>query len=167
MAKFVFQLQAVLRQRELVEEQRQREFAAVQAEMAALEAQLRAMDAEAQAATADVRANRLTGPLDLAYLAAHRRYSVAMQRKAVGVAQQMAGLQRRVDEARAALAEAAVRRKILEKLRDNQHAAWAAAAERKETEQLDEVANQIGYRTVTASASADAAEPAADGEVSS
>src|SRR4051794_11749263 len=81
MATFHFPLDGVLRQRKLAEDQRQRDLAAVQAEMAALEAQLRAMDQEVQGTTADVRDNHLTGRLDLTYLAAHRRYTLAMQRK--------------------------------------------------------------------------------------
>ena len=148
MAQFVFQLEAVVRQRKLIEEQRQRELAAVQAEMAALESQLRALDQEAQAATADVRENRLTGRLDLGFLAAHRRYTLAMQRKALGLAQQMASVQRRVDEARAALAEAAKKRKILEKLRERRYAQWAEDLNRKEMAQLDEVATRIGYQNL-------------------
>src|SRR3954451_17302168 len=146
MATFHFPLDGVLRQRKLAEDQRQRDLAAVQAEMAALEAELRAMDQEVQGTTADVRANRLTGRLDLNYLAAHRRYTLAMQCKALGVAQRMAAVKVRLDEARKALAEAAKQRKILAKLRERREAEWAAEVTRKETAALDEVATRIGYR---------------------
>src|SRR5215210_1788307 len=112
MPRFVFQLESVLRQRKLVEDQRQRDLAVVQAEYAALEAKLRAMDDEVQTTTADVRTNHLTGRLDLGLLAAHRRYTLAMQRKALGIAEQMAAVQVRLNEARHALAEAAKQRKI-------------------------------------------------------
>src|SRR5436190_2606077 len=112
MARFVFQLESVLRQRKLVEDQRQRELAVVQGEYAALEGQLRAMDQEVQSTTAGVRANHLTGRLDLQLLAAHRRYTLAMQRRAIGLAQQMAAVQSRLEAARRAVAEAAKQRKI-------------------------------------------------------
>lgn len=146
MAKFVFPLQGVLRQRELVEEQRQRELAVVQAEMAALEAELRGMDQSVQTSTADLRDNHLVGRLDLAFLTAHRRYALAMQRKAVALAERMAAVRKRLDAARAALAEAAKQRKIIEKLRDSRKAQWEADLARKETAAMDEIAGQIGYR---------------------
>jgi len=146
MARFVFQLEGVLRQRKLVEDQKHRELAVIQAEYAALELQLRAMDQEVQSATADVRTNHLTGQLDLELLAAHRRYTLAMQRRAMGIAQQMAAVQTRLDAGRRAVAEAAKQRKIIEKLREKRHAAWAAELNRKEMVELDEVSTRIGYR---------------------
>ena len=105
MPKFVFQLEGVLRQRKSVEEQRQRELGAAQAEMARMEAELRALDDTTQGVSEDVRNNRLTGKLDMAFLAAHRRYVLAMQRKALLLAQRMAAQQQLVDAARGKLAD--------------------------------------------------------------
>ena len=154
MPTFVFQLDGVLRQRKLVEEQKQRDLAAVQAELTPLEAQLRLMDREMQSATGDVRANRLTGRLDLAFLAAHRRYTLAMQRKAVTLAQQMAAVQARVEAARKALVDAARQRKVIEKLREKRHAEWAAGVARREAIDADEVAMQISSRNAAAAVEA-------------
>ena len=152
MASFAFQLDPVLQQRKLVEEQRQRELAAVQAEYAELEAQLRALDQEVRTSEADLRTNRLTGRLDLSFLAAHRRFTLAMQRRAVALAQQMAAVRKRVDDARAALTEAAKQRKILEKLRERRQAQWSEEAYRKEMAALDEISARIGYRTLAEAA---------------
>src|SRR5688572_29975334 len=102
MARFVFQLDGVLRQRKLAEEQRQRELAVVEAEMTALEAQLRELDQSVQFTTADVRTNHLTGRLDLNFLAAHRRYIAATQRKALDLAERMAAVKARLDASRKA-----------------------------------------------------------------
>ena len=148
MAKFVFKLDGVLRQRKHIEEQRQRELAAVQSELARLEAELRAMDRTVAESTADVRNNRLVGQLDMAFLAAHRRYTLAIQRKAMSLAQQMIAVKTRLDAARKALLEAAKQRKIIEKLRENRKARWADDLARRETAALDEVGAQIGYRNV-------------------
>ena len=148
MASFSFQLDPVLQQRKLIEEQRQRELAAVQAEYAQLEIQLRALDQEVRASEVDLRSNRLTGRLDLSFLAAHRRFTLAMQRRAVALAQQMAAVRKRVDDARAALAEAAKQRKILEKLREKRKGQWSDEEDRKELAALDEISARIGYRTV-------------------
>ena len=143
MARFVFQLDAVLRHRKTVEEQRQRELGAAQGEMAKMEAELRSMDEAARGVSDDVRTNRLTGTLDMAFLAAHRRYVLAVQRKALALAQRMAVQQRAVDEARRQLAEAAKERKIIEKLRERQLERWRADQSRREAADLDEVNMQL------------------------
>jgi flagellar protein FliJ len=143
MPKFVFQLDAVLRHRKMIEEQRQRELGAVQTVMAAMEAELRSIDETAKGVSEDVRNNRLTGTLDMTFLAAHRRYLLAMQRKAVALAQRMAAQQQLVDAARRQLAEAAKQRKIIEKLKERQHERWKAEQSRKELEQLSEVNMQL------------------------
>jgi len=148
MSKFIFQLDGVLRQRKHVEEQRQLELAAAQAELTALEGELRAMDRSVQDSTADLRNNRLVGQLDMAFLAAHRRYTLAIQRKAMVLAQKMVAVKTRADAARKALLEAAKQRKIIEKLRENRKARWDDDLARRETAALDEIGTQIGYRNI-------------------
>jgi flagellar FliJ protein len=143
MPKFVFQLDAVLRHRKMLEEQRMRELGHAQAEMAKMQVELRAMDETTQRVTADLRDNRLTGKLDMAFLAAHRRYVLAMQRKAMELAQRMAAQQQVVDAARRALVEAAKQRKIMDKLKERQHERWKAEHSRKESEELAEVNMQL------------------------
>jgi flagellar FliJ protein len=143
MPKFVFQLDAVLRHRKMIEEQRMRELGAAQAEMAKMEAELRSMDETTRGVTDDLRDNRLTGKLDMAFLAAHRRYVLAMQRKAMELAQRMAQQQQVVDAARRALAEAAKQRKIMDKLKERQQERWKTEQSRKESEQLAEVNMQL------------------------
>src|SRR5438874_13616591 len=132
MAQFVFQLDGLLRHREHQEQQRQRELAAAQAEMAQMQAELRGMNDVMQAGVLDLKRNHLTGSLDMNYLAAHRRYALAMQRKATTIAQRMALQQRQVEEARRNLAEAARQLKILEKLREKRRQEWAREQARKE-----------------------------------
>jgi flagellar FliJ protein len=145
MPRFIFQLEGVLRQRMLAEDQRQRELAAVRTEYVALEEQLRAMDQEVKQSGADLRDNHLVGRLDLAFLAAHRRYSLAMQRKAIALAEKMAAAGQKVEQAQRALAEAAKQRKIIEKLREKRQAEWKLDQARKEMAVTDEVAARIGY----------------------
>jgi flagellar FliJ protein len=143
MPKFVFQLDAVLRHRKMIEEQRMRELGAVQSVMAKMEAELRSIDAAAKNVSDDVRSNRLMGTLDMAFLAAHRRYVLAMQRKALSLAQQMAAQQQLVDTAQKNLAEAAKQRKIIEKLKERQHERWKSEQSRKQLEELSEVNMQL------------------------
>ena len=152
MARFVFSLESVLRHRKHAEQERMRELAACQAEMTRLQGELKALNDGMQANAAEMKANHLTGPLDVAYLAAHRRYTVAMQRKGQTLVQDMARQQRKVDEAQRQLAEAAKERKVIEKLRERQFERWKSEVERKELADADEVGAQFGYRQMLASA---------------
>jgi flagellar FliJ protein len=145
MAKFVFQLQGVLRQREYAERQRQRDFSVAQGELAKLQAGLRELEQSQQQATGELRTNHLLGPIDLAYLAAHRRFIFAVQRKGVLLMQRIALAQRKVEEMRLLLAEAAKQRKAIEILRDKRLAAWRAAEAKKEADALDEAGTQLNY----------------------
>lgn len=148
MPTFRFTLQTVLRQRELAERQRQREFGVVRQEYAALEADLRAMDDSVKAATDDLRDKHLVGRISVEYLSAHRRFTLAMQRRAVEHAQKMSAVRQRLDAARAALVEAAKSRKAMEKLRERRRDDWKADQVRREAAATDEVAQQIGVRLV-------------------
>lgn len=143
MAKFVFKLQGVLRQRELIERQRQREMAELQRQMTVLEQSLRDLNGSVQTSTDDLRVNHLTGKLDMNFLAAHRRYLVAMQRQGMELAQRMALLQRQMNEAREQLADAARDRKVIEKLREKQLERWKVEESRRELAEMDEVAMQL------------------------
>lgn len=145
MARFVFKLAGVLKQRVHEERQRQRELAERQAHLASLQQRLRELNDRVQQTNDDVRNNHLTGPLDMSFLAAHRRFLAAMQRGAVETVQRMAVAQRLVEEALASLAEASKQRKIIEKLREKQFERWKAEQDRKEVAELDEVAMQISF----------------------
>jgi flagellar FliJ protein len=148
-ARFVFQLEGVLRHRERLEKERQRDLAIVQAEMMRLEDELKALNQQVRQSTMDVRENHLVGRLDMSYLAAHRRYMLGMQRKALALAQRMAGQQRQVEEAQKALMEASKQRKIMEKLKERRQRNWAAAMALREAGALDELTTQMSYRDLT------------------
>jgi flagellar FliJ protein len=145
MPKFKFQLEGVLRQRKQLERQRQRELAVVQAELNGLTAQLKELESNTQNATLDLRQNRLTGVLDMSFLAAHRRFMIAVQRQGMQLVQKMAVVQKKIDDARLALFEAAKGRKIIEKLREKQFERWKQELGRKELAELDEVSMQLSY----------------------
>jgi len=145
MPRFVFQLEGVLKHRKHIEQQRRRILAEAQARMTQLQAQLRQLDDTVQRAGADLRQYHLTGRLDMNFLAAHRRFTLASQRQALGLVQKMALVQRQVQEAQAALAEAAKQRKVIEKLRERHHERWSTALGRRELSEQDEIAMQLSY----------------------
>jgi flagellar protein FliJ len=145
MPRFKFQLEGVLRQRKQLERQRQRELAVVQAEMNQLTAQLKELETGTQAATQDLRSNRLTGVLDMSFIAAHRRFMLGVQRQGMALVQKMALVQQKIDAARLQLFEAAKGRKIIEKLREKQLERWKQEIGKKELAELDEVSMQLSY----------------------
>jgi flagellar FliJ protein len=146
MARFDFPLEGILRQRKGVEQERMREMAMAQAQMNRLKEELQALDRSAQEATAELRRDRLIGPLDMGFIAAHRRFTASIQRKAMGLVQRMALAQREINEKRNALAQAAKERKIIEKLKEKQLERWREAQARKEMAEMDEIGMQISYR---------------------
>jgi flagellar protein FliJ len=146
MPRFKFQLEGVLEHRKNIEEEKQRALAAVLAEMQRLKNEITDLDQVARTAIADLRENRLTGNLDMSFLAAHRRFTGSVQRKAIAIAQKMALVQRQIDEARANLAEAAKQRKIIEKLRERQLERWQGQQHRQEMEELDDIGMQLAFR---------------------
>lgn len=148
LAQFEFQLEGVLRHRERAEKDRQRDLAAAQSEMVRLDAELQSLNRDVQQSTADVRDHHLVGRLDMGYLAAHRRYMLGMQRRVMAVAERMGQQQVVVDAARRALAEASKQKKILEKLKEKQQLAWAAAIARHEAVALDELTTQLSFRNL-------------------
>lgn len=143
MAQFVFHLEAVLRHRKNTERDRQRALAEVQALMTPLQNRLDELDTTVRQSVADIRQHRLTGVLDMAFLAAHRRFLNASQKQAIEIAQQMAKLQLKIDAARRDLAAAARDRKIIEKLKEKQYERWKQRQNAAELSMLDEVAMQM------------------------
>jgi flagellar protein FliJ len=81
----------------------------------------------------------------MAFLTAHRRFLNATQRQAIMIAQKMAGIQQKIEEARKHLLEAAKQRKIVEKLREKQFERWKAESQRKEMLAADEAATQFSF----------------------
>jgi flagellar FliJ protein len=162
MAKFDFQLESVLRHRMSVEQQKQRALAEVRAVMAQWESRLREFDETVKAATEELRAHRLTGVLDMRFLAAHRRFVLSTERRAMDVVQQMARVQTQVEAAQRELAEAAKQRKIMEKLKERQFERWKAELGKKEAELMDEVGMQIAFGNVSRDADERAAAAGAE-----
>lgn len=145
MPRFVFKLKGVLRQRVQIEEQRQRDLAQAREQAAQVEQELRTLSQSMRTTLEEVRAGRLTGKLDLHFLAAHRRYTASMQQKAQLLAQRLAAMQPLIEARRLALVEAAKRRKAIEKLRERRKEQWLGEQSRLETADLDEVSGQMFF----------------------
>jgi flagellar FliJ protein len=142
-AQFLFHLDGLLKHRKNQERQRQRDLAAIAADMALLEQQLGALNGTVSTTLDDLRTNRLVGKIDVQFLAAHRRYILSVQRKTASIAQKMAAVQKRIDEARLGLMEAARQRKMLEKLREKHHQDWLAKQNHREFLEADDIGTRL------------------------
>ncbi len=139
MARFTFKLDGVLEQRKNAERQRQRDVAAAQQSLLKLQAELDALAAVSRRSAIELRSGRLSA----AALAAHQRFILSMRHKAKSLKQQHAGAERELRDAQAALTEAAKQRKVMEKLREREHAKWAEVQRRRDAQEADDVARQI------------------------
>ncbi len=135
--KFTFKLEAVLEQRKHVERQRQREVAGAQNRLMQLQAELDALSAVKRASAKDLRGH---GALTAAALAAHQRFATAMRHKGAALTKSIAEARRELDAAQRVLLEAAKQRKVMEKLREREHARWAEQMRLRELAEADEIA---------------------------
>jgi len=149
MPRFIFKLEGVFRLRKQVERQRQRDVAIVQAQARQTEQELRALNDAMKTSTEQVRTTQLIGKLDMTFLAAHRRYLAAKQRKGQLLVQKLAVQQRQVDAARLLLAEAAKARKAIEKLKERRWQQWMEEQAKREIAELDEVSQQMAFAAET------------------
>ncbi|HEY1685849.1 MAG TPA: flagellar export protein FliJ [Tepidisphaeraceae bacterium] len=145
MAQFVFGLETVLKHRKNIEREKQRALAEAQAKVTPLRERLDALDMSVRQSVEDIKKNRLTGVLDLNFLAGHRRFLNSSHKQAIELAQQIARMQIKVDLARRDLAAAARDRKIIEKLKEKQLERWRTKQSAAELSMLDEVAMQMNF----------------------
>lgn len=141
MPRFVFQLQPVLEQRKREERAHMLSVAACERERIALAAEA---EATARAADDERRALRtqLSGGADgLDPLAVRWQANASIDRfrRMRELANQLEGVRKRLDSARAMLARASSRRRAVELLRERRYQAWLADQAAREARDLDEL----------------------------
>lgn len=140
MARFRFRLQPVLRQRELAERDERLAVAAIERERLALEDRLRAaqcaIEEEQRALSAIVGAPGVNP----AHARAQAASILRARAQADRVARELAIVYRRLERARGELAQAAMRRRSMELLRDRQREVFRRDESRKEDGAIDELA---------------------------
>jgi flagellar FliJ protein len=139
MPRFTFKLDGVLEQRKNVERQRQRDVATAQKLLLKFQAEIDAIAAVSRSSAIELRCGRLSA----ASLAAHQRFILSMRHKSKSLKLQHAQAERELHDAQAALTEAAKQRKVMEKLREREHAKWAQQQRRRDAQEADDVARQI------------------------
>ena len=145
MAKFRFELQAVLNARLRAEELQQRRVAELEASRRKLEDGLRARQARIGESRAQLR-GRLMGEIDPSMLRGQANASLAGMRDAQRVVLELAGIHRRLQSVMAELRAASRDRRAVEILKERRFEDWRREQDRREQADLDEIATIRGSR---------------------
>jgi flagellar FliJ protein len=137
MARFHFNLQAVLDHREMIEEQKQLSVAALERERTRLEDVIRGHQAGITRGKQDIRAALRAG--DIRGVRLQTVASAAIVAVAQRAVLELAGLHRRLEAARADLLEATKRRKAVELLKERRLEEWRTDQNRRELAAVDEL----------------------------
>lgn len=140
MAKFRFELEAVIKQRAAAERAKQLGLAQAELERASIEDEIRACQRGIDDEKGAVRDALLPGRAVCVRVArmqvsASLRFMVRAQRAAI----RLAGAMKRVDRARAELLAATTAKKAVEKLRERRYEAWLAEQNARENAAIDEL----------------------------
>lgn len=136
--RFVFELQAVLDQRLRAEREAQFVLAQVQQERLGIEAELSDLRDRVASDRAAARA-MMVGRVSSTALREHVAGELGADRRARALALKLAGVQKRIDSARALLRGASVQREAIERLRERRYEAWREAQAKDEQLELDDL----------------------------
>ena len=138
MAKFLFKLATVLKQRQIIEDQRQRDLAQVLRFKMILLDQLKQMQ---QTITQSKRelGDALLGQVNLDRVGQFARYSGQTAVRAREIVQRLAVLEKQIEAARQQLLQATAARKAMDLLRERYHQQWREDLERRENNEIDDL----------------------------
>jgi flagellar FliJ protein len=139
MAKFRFNLQPLLKARELAERSCQHAVARIETERLALEDRLRRHQTAISEGKQTVRES-LVGPVNLRDLRLHAGASMHSMRLAQRIVLELAGVHKRLEAARQELIEASRRRRAVEIIREQRFEAWKNAINKADAAVIDELA---------------------------
>ncbi len=140
MARFVFEFEAVLKQRLAEEREKQLAMAVVERERIAIEDQLRGTQQEIESEKGELRAALGTGAsVDLATVRQQAGAALGRVKRAQQLVLKLAGVHKRLDAARLELLLATTRRKAMETLKEKRLEAWNAERNRLEANAMDEI----------------------------
>lgn len=141
MAKFKFQLEAVLRQRSAVERTKQLVVAGLEQERRAAEDEILECQRSIDREKGEMRDMlRVGGVVDLRGVRMQAGSSLAMMGAASRAVFKLGGVRRKLEAARAELLRATTARKAVETLRERRYEAWLDEQKRREDAALDEMA---------------------------
>lgn len=148
MARFVFQLEPLLKARKAVEQRKQLAVAELERERRTLEDRLRAQQESITAGKHALRVS-LIGSLEVHALRSHAASTMRVMKDAQRMVIELAGVHKRLENARAELIEATKQRRAVELIREQRYEAWKRVQEKAETNAMDELAVIAAARTPT------------------
>lgn len=137
-AKFRFNLQTVLEQRERAERSNQLLVAEIERERIGVEQRLRLIQSQIAVSRDDLR-RTLGGEVLVADVRMQAGATLNLEVRARQAALELAGVLRRLEAARAELLKAATGRKAVASLKDKRLAEWKLDLARRESNELDEM----------------------------
>lgn len=148
MARFVFRLESVLKQRLAVERQKQLALGAIERERAALEDVIRACQTEIVREKEELREQLSAGSrIDLRGVRFQAGASLRLITQAQQAVLRLAGVCKRVDAARLELLQATTRRKAVEVIRERRLDEWKHEQKRRENAAADELGVMFAARS--------------------
>jgi len=145
MAVFKFKYQTLLDHRRTVEDQRQRELAMQMRHRMILQTQIRSMQQSISESKRQL-GGALVGQVDLTSISQFARFNGQTTRRANAIVRELAVAEQRIEGARQKLLVASRDRKAMEILFDRHRDQWRLEQDRRETEQLDDLALQAHMR---------------------
>lgn len=140
MARFRFRLDPLLRVREREERDRQVEVAAIESERVRLESAIRARHTAARAGREDLRrALAPGGPRAMTSVRLQAGASIRLEAQTHALAIELAGVLKRLEDARSRLLEASRARKAIELLREKRLDEWKRDQDRREASEQDDL----------------------------
>lgn len=139
MKKFKYRLKALLKVKEQIEKDRQKEHALAIQKVIDQNNELSRIS-DVKDVTTDNQRKRLTGKLSVAELLVFGRYLMKLKRETMAGKELLTALQRGEQGKREILQEASRQRKIQEKLKEKQQAKFNREVELLETKENDEIA---------------------------
>jgi flagellar biosynthesis chaperone FliJ len=147
-AKFVFKLEALLKQRKAVERQRMLALAELERERIAIEDRIRAFRRQAEQERDELRDQLVSArasrgadepvPLDFSGVRFQASSSLKIIAKAQQAVLQLAGVHRQADRARVELLEAVTKRRAVETLKESHFEQWKAGVAKAEQAMTDD-----------------------------
>lgn len=138
MRRFRFPLEAVLRHRQALLRERQRDYAREQARVATIEQHIRSMRRSRREHLEIIR-QAATGRLERAEMLRLRTYVNVLWLRSMAAARHLAEARSRADERRAELVRARQASRALEILKEKALRGWKSDADREERNFLDEI----------------------------
>jgi len=145
MPRFQFRFSSLLKHRRRIEQDRRRQLAGHLRTQMILRNQLRTMQQSITASKQEA-ADLLVGKVDVDAISRMGAYASHTQLSGQRIVMKLASLERDIHQARANLLDATRQRKALELLRQKHFEAWKTEQQRKETRELDDLANSAFVR---------------------